>query len=115
MSAVILKLAEPLLQKYGADPKRAEAIIALTVVAWNKSLFPADKQVDLEKDIVNALVPVDGDAESIGASIYMMELIEERRKKLFPNLRKLVVHYDFCTSDGSISLNVASATIPADG
>ena len=56
-----------------------ESIIALTIAACNKSLLPADKQDEMEKDIVNTIVPADGDAELVGAAIYMMELTEERR------------------------------------
>jgi hypothetical protein len=113
MSAVILKLAEPLLKKYGDDSTRTEAIIALTIAAWNKSLLPEDEQDNVEKEIVDSVVPPDGEAELVGATIYMMEVIEERRKKLFPNLRKLIATYDLRVSDGSITLNVASTTIPA--
>lgn len=114
MSAVILKLAEPLLENHGTDSKRVESIIALTIVAWNKSLLPADKQDDVLKDAVNKIVPADGEAEVVGTVVYMLELIEARRKKLFPGLRKLVANYDLHVSEGSISLNIASMEIPTD-
>jgi hypothetical protein len=40
MSAVVLQLAEPLLKQHGKTPQRSEAIIMLTIAAWNKSMFP---------------------------------------------------------------------------
>lgn len=114
MSAVILELAEPLFDDHRANSKRVESIIALTIVAWNKSLLPADKQDDVVRDAVNKIVPADGEAELVGTVVHMLELIEDRRKKLFPNVRKLVVDYDLHVSEDSISLNIASMDIPAD-
>ena len=114
MSAVILKLAEPLLEKHGTDPKRVKSIIALTIVAWNKSLLPADKQDDVLKDAVNKIVPADGDAEVVGTVVHILELIETRRKKLFPGIRKLVANYDLHVSEDSISLDVASVEMSTD-
>jgi hypothetical protein len=115
MSAVILELAEPLLEDHGTDSQRVEAIIVLTIVAWNKSLLPADKQDDVLKDAVNTIVPANGDAEVVGTVVYMLDLIEARRKKLYPGLRKLVANYDLDVSEGRISLNIASMEIPTDG
>jgi hypothetical protein len=65
MSAVILQLAEPLLKQHGKTPQRAEAIIMLTIAAWNKSMFPPDKQPLIEKDLINSFVPKDGNAEDV--------------------------------------------------
>ena len=113
MSAVILELAEPLFDDHRANPKRVESIIALTIVAWNKSLLPADEQDDVVREAVNKIVPADGEAEMVGTIVHMLELIEDRRKKLFPNVRKLVVNYDLHVSEDSISLDIASLDMPA--
>jgi len=113
MSAVVLKLAEPVLKKYGNDARAVETIISLTIAAWNKALFRADRQDDIEKDIIDTLVPPDGDAGLVGVTMHVMDLIEERRKKLFPNLRKIIVDYDLQVAEGRIALNVASTWIPA--
>ncbi len=114
MSAVILELAEPLFDDHRANPKRVESIIALTIVAWNKSLLPADEQDDVVREAVNKIVPADGEAEMVGTIVHMLELIEDRRKKLFPNVRKLVVNYDLHVSEDSISLDIASLDMPDD-
>jgi len=113
MSAVVLKLAEPVLKKYGKDARRVETIIGLTIAAWNKALFPADRQDHIAKDIIDTLVPPDGDAEVVGATMHVMDLIKERRKTLFPNLRKLIVDYNVHVSEGKITLNVSSTWVPA--
>ena len=112
MSAVILELAEPLLKQHGKTPERAEAIIMLTIAGWNKSMFPPDKQPIIEKDLIDCFVPKDGIAEDIGVAVHFMDLVAERREKLFPDLRKIIVDYEVEVSGGRLTLNVASAPIP---
>ena len=94
MSAVVLQLAEPLLKQHGKTPQRAEALIMLTIAGWNKSMFPPDKQPLIEKDLIDAFVPREGNAEDVGVAVQIMDLISERRQKLFPDVRKIVVDYE---------------------
>ena len=112
MSAVILELAKPLLKKHGKAAGRAEAIISLTVAGWNKSMFPPDKQPAIEKDLIDCFVPRDGSAENIGVAVHVMDHIADRREKLFPDLRKIILDYDLQVSAGFLTLNVTSAPIP---
>ena len=112
MSAVILQLAEPLLRRHGKTAERAEAIISLTIAGWNKSMFPPDKQPSIEKDLIDCFVPKDGSAEAVGVAVQMMDLVAERREKLFPHLRKIVVDYELGISGGRLTLNVTSAPLP---
>ena len=112
ISAVILQLAEPFLKQHGKTPERAEAIISLTVAGWNKSMFPPDKRPMIEKDLIDCFVPKDGNAEDIGVAIHVMDLMAERREKLFPDLRKIIVDYDVEIASGRLTLNVRSAPIP---
>ncbi len=76
MSAVLLQVAEPLLKKHGQTANRAEAIISLTIAGWNKSMFPPDQQPIIERDLIDCFVPKDGMAESVGAAIHLMDVIE---------------------------------------
>jgi len=112
MSAVILQLAEPLLKQHGKTAERAEAIISLTIAGWNKSMVPPDKQPSIEKDLIDRFVPKDGSAEDTGVAIQLMDFVAERRAKLFPDLRKIVVDYEVDISGGRLTLNVTSAPIP---
>lgn len=113
MSDVILKLAEPLLKKYGNNPHRFESIIVLTIAVWNKSLLPDDKQGPVEQELIDRVIPKDGSAEDVGSIVQAMDIIDERRKQLFPNLRKLIASYDLKLSDGRASLNIGWTPIPA--
>ena len=112
MSAVILQLAEPMLKQHGKTPQRAEAIIMLTIAAWNKSMFPPDKQPLIEKDLINSFVPKDGNAEDVGVALEIMDTMVERREKLFPELHKIIVDYKCTISGGRLTLEVSSAPIP---
>jgi hypothetical protein len=112
MSAVITQLAEPLLKQHGTNAQRAETIVSLTVAAWNKSMFPSDKQPFIEKELIDCIIPKDGNAEDIGIPIDVMDMIAERREELFPNLRKVIVDYEVDISGGRLNLNVTSAPVP---
>jgi hypothetical protein len=111
MSAVILKVAEPLLKKYGDNEKRVKSIISLTIIEWNKLLLPNEEQDNIEDSIINLLVPSDGDAEDIGSLLYIKDLIAERKNKYFPDLKKIIVGYDLNVADGNITLNISSMPI----
>ena len=54
MSAVILQLAEPLITQHAKTPEQAEAMIMLSIAAWNKSMFPPDKHPLIERDLIDA-------------------------------------------------------------
>jgi hypothetical protein len=43
-----------------------------------------------------------------------MDVVEQRRKKLFPNLRRLVMEYDLHVSEGKVALNIVSAAMRDD-
>lgn len=106
MSEVILKLAEPLLRKYADDDKRIDTIISLTIIEWNKLMFPDGKQDEMQEMMLDRLVPSDGDVENIGALVYISELIKERKKQYYPNLKCVIKNYDLKVSNGNITLSV---------
>ena len=111
MSAVILKLAEPLLKQYGDDDKRIKAVISLTIIVWNKLMFPSDVQENLYDEMIDHLVPMNGDAEDIGSIVYLTDMITKRKKVYFPDLKKIIISYDLSVSKGDITLNISSAEI----
>jgi phytoene dehydrogenase-like protein len=112
MSAVILQLAEPLMKQHGTTAERAEALLMLTIAGLNKSMFPPDKQLLIEKDLINAFVPKDSSAEAVGVTVEVLDIIAERRQRLFPDLRKIIVDYEVEIGGGRLTLNVSSTPIP---
>ena len=106
MSAVILQLAEPLMEKHGNTPEQAHSIIMMTIAGWNKSMFPPEHQTIIEKDLIDAFVPKDGLATDVGTVIDLLDLVVERRKQLFPDVQKIIVDYKLEIGDGRLTLNV---------
>jgi hypothetical protein len=47
-----------------------------------------------------------------GIAVEVMDLIAERRDKLFPDLRKIILDYEAEIGDGRLKLDVTSAPIP---
>jgi len=111
MSAVILKLAEPLLKKYGDDDKRIETIVSLTIIEWNRLMLSEDEKEILQDIMIDTLSPPGDDAETVGSLLYISDLIAERKKKYFPNLKKVIVNQELIVSNGNITLNIASAPV----
>ena len=111
MSEVILDFADPLLDGDVSNAKEVDLIVQLTIAAWNKAMLSADKQDASEKQIIDILVPRDGDAELVGTVIQALDIVEERRNKLFPNLRRFIEDYDLHVSDGRVALNIISSPI----
>ena len=112
MSAVIMQLAEPLIKQHGNTAERAEAIIVLTIAGCNKSMFPNDKQPIIERDLIDCFVPKDGSAADVGVASEVMNRMAEKREKLFPDLRKIILDYELEIGGGRLTLNVTSAPIP---
>jgi hypothetical protein len=106
-----LKLADPLLKKYGDDEKFIETIVSLTISLWNKMMFPEDEQEKLQDEMIDYMVPRSGDAEDISMIVYINDLITERKNKYFPDLKKVIISYDLTVSRGNIALNVTSTPI----
>jgi len=114
LSAVILELAEPLLKRYGDTPRTARSIIALAIAAWNKAVLPATMQEGFDEQVLHALGPIGDTKDGREVIAYTMNVIAERRKQYYPNLRKYIVSFDIDVSEGQTRLNVASAELPGD-
>jgi hypothetical protein len=114
MSEVILKLAEPLLKKYGDIDKQIKTIISLTIAEWNRLMLPEDERGKFQDEMFDTLLPSGGEADTVGSILYINELIAKRQKKYFPDLKKFIVDYELIVSDGNITLNISSAPVESN-
>lgn len=78
-------------------------------------MFPDNEQEDFQDMMFDHLVAAGGEAEQIGALVYISELIKERKQKYYPNLIRVITNYDLKVSGGDITLNVSFATIDDKG
>ena len=114
MSEVILKLADPMLKEYGDNDKQIKTIISLTIIEWNRIMFPKDVQKKFQDEMIDTLSPSVGEADTVGSILYISKLIAERQKKYFPDLKRLIVDYELIVSEGDISLNISSAPVESN-
>ena len=114
MSEVILKVAEPLLKRFGDNDKQIESIVSLTIVEWNRLMLPEEKREILQDEMIDTLSSPDDEAETVGSLLYISDLIAERQKNYFPDLKKWIVDYELIVSDGNITLNISSAPMESN-
>jgi hypothetical protein len=111
MSEVILKLADPMLKEYGDNDKQIETIISLTIIEWNRIMFPKDVGEKFQDEMIDTLSPEVGEADTVSSILYISKLIAERQKKYFPDLKRLILDYELIVSEGDITLNISSAPV----
>ena len=111
MSEVILKLADPLLKQFGDNDKRIKTIISLTIFEWNRLMLPENEREKFQDEMFDTILPPGDDADMVGSILYINQLIAERQKKYFPDIKKVIVDYELIVSDGNITLNISSAPI----
>ena len=114
MSEVILKLADPLLKEFGDNDKHTKSIITLTIIEWNRLMLPEGERENFQDQMFDTILPPGDDADMVGSILYINQLIAERQKKYFPDIKKIIVDYELIVSDGNITLNVSSAPIKSD-
>ena len=105
ISEAILRIAEPLICKY---PKRERmvVIIDLAIFSWNVSLASDVKREEVEKKIIDQM-PDEFDATDIASIIEQTDILIERKKKLYPDIRYLIVSRNLTVEDnGQITLDV---------
>ena len=115
MSEVILKLADPMLKEYGDNDKQIKTIISLTIIEWNRIMFPKDVREKFQDEMIDTLSPSVGEADTVGSILYISELIAKRQKKYFPDLKRLILDYELIVSEGDISLNISSTPVESNG
>ena len=111
MSAVILKLADPLIKRFWGNEKQVRSLISMTVTVWNLSMMPEDRQEDLRNEIIERLVPKGGDAEDVASIVHVIDLILERKRKYFPDIHKVIIEHRVTIDGDNINLDVGSAPV----
>ena len=77
-------------------------------------MLPDDEREKFQDEMLDKLSPPDAEAEMVGSISYLSDLIAERQKKYFPDIKKVIVDYELIVSDGNITLNISSAPIKSD-
>ena len=111
ISAAILHLAEPLRTLY-REPHRLQAIIAITVMAWNIALFPEDEQPHVQGMLLESLPPQLG-GEDVGVFLSTIDTLIARKHLLYPHVREYILKHDLSFVNDRVTLTVGTAPVPA--
>jgi hypothetical protein len=109
ISAAILQLCEPLRKKY-PEPHRTRSIIAITIMAWNISLFSKEDRPDMRNELLTAL-PAQLGEDKVVLLETVDHLIAQKDKK-FPHIREYIINYNLDPSEGGFTLTVGTAPVP---
>ena len=109
ISEAILRVNEPLRNRY-QEPHRIEAIIFITVMAWNISLFKGEKRTELQEQMIEKL-PAEFGGEDVGIFLDSLEMLIERKEKMFPGVQEYILDHKVSFSGTTFSLNVTAVPI----
>lgn len=110
MPEVIMDFAKPLLDEY-EDEESERRTIALAILIWNVSLFPKKAQDKKIQKMISDLIPAN-DISDLATMKYYVNMLLERKKKYYPNIKRAIFDYQFSVSGNSRHLDVASTFSP---
>ncbi len=90
-----------------------EKLIPLSIIAWNLSLYPEQKQETINDAILNQ-IPDNISANVIASFIYIIEQLMADKKRLFPTIKRLINKYEFSPHPKGIKLDVNSIPFETD-
>lgn len=106
VAEALLEMALPLLKTAGSDEKIIEALIEITVKAWNLSLFPpSDTETGYDSKIETVIPENMPEAKRTIFKNFMKFLIAEKQKK-YPDYMKGIRKYEYRKENDSIRLTV---------
>jgi hypothetical protein len=111
ISAAILHLAEPLRALY-REPYRLQAIITITVMAWNIALFPDEEQSHVQGMLLESL-PAQMGGEDVGVLLSTIDTLIARKHLLYPHVREYILKHDLSFVNDRVTLTVGTAPVPA--
>ena len=111
MSAVILKLAEPYIKMYWGNEIRVRGVISLAITVWNMTFLPQEKQIELQEEWIEEVLPMDCDAKDVATMLRVFDNLQERQKDLFPGIRTFIMGHDLRLDSENIHLDISSVPL----
>jgi hypothetical protein len=110
ISEAILTLAEPLRAHY-REPHRLQAIIAITVMAWNIALFPDEEHAQVQGMLLERL-PTQLSGEDVGVLLSTIDTLIARKRLLYPQVREYILTHQLTLVNDKVTLSVGTAPVP---
>ncbi len=111
ISDAILKLCEPLREKYRTEP-RIESIVDLTIMAWNLSLVSGRKRENAKGVLIDQLSK-QLKGEDISALLETMDTLIEQKMRVYPHVNAYILTRDLSMSGDELTLTVTTAPFSA--
>ena len=87
-----------------------QAIIAITVMAWNIALFPEDEQPHVQGMLLERLPP-QMDGEDVGVLLSTIDTLIARKRLLYPQVREYILTHQPSLVDNQVTLTVGTAPV----
>jgi hypothetical protein len=110
ISEAILNISEPLRMQY-REPQRMQAIIAITVMAWNIALFPDEEHAQVQGMLLESLPP-QLSGEDVGVLVSTIDTLIARKRLLYPQVREYILTHQLSLVDNNVTLTVSTTPVP---
>lgn len=107
LSEIILEMINPFSHIYRQRQERAEPLVVLALIAWNKSVLSEEVGEEL---IFNFLDKV-ADPESLEISKAILNQFTNYKQKYYKDDRRFIFSYDLEIDGNNITLNIKSGTV----
>ena len=88
-----------------------QAIIAITVMAWNIALFPDEEQSHVQGMLLESLPPQLG-GEDVGVLMSTIDTLIARKNLLYPHVREYILRHNLSVVGNRVTLTVGTAPVP---
>jgi hypothetical protein len=88
-----------------SDYESFKGLVTLACIAWNTSLFPDEKR---EKVLIEMMDVFEGSVEEQVETFNLLGDLMERKRKLFPNVSRMIVEHKVTDRGGDFHVAIAS-------
>jgi hypothetical protein len=88
-----------------------QAIIAITVMAWNIALFPDEEQPHVQGMLLESLPP-QLSGEDVGVLVSTIDTLIARKRLLYPQAREYILTHQLTLVNNKVTLTVGTAPVP---
>ena len=88
-----------------------QAIIAITVMAWNIALFSEEEQSHVQGMLLKRL-PTQLSGEDVGVLLQTIDTLIARKTLLYPHVREYILTHQLSFVDNKVTLSVGTAPVP---
>jgi hypothetical protein len=106
MSEILMEFAGPLLAQVSDDEHR-KLVIGISVLGWNYALFPSNERASFLESMRGYMPGMD--AETMEK---FLAALAERKARLFPDILRYILDFEFSSTEGRLELFVTSVAIP---